>query len=64
MRHLVKNNIKMSGEGQEVWEPPVPTRLKEANPQTVGSSAHEKKAKLSQREGVSPSAVRNDGGNL
>jgi len=40
-----KDRPQFSGEGQE-------------EPQTVGSSAHEKKPQVSQREGVSPSAVR------
>ena len=54
----ITDNAQKSGEGQEVERTSFATRLKEANPQTVGSSAHEKKPKVSQREGVSPSAVR------
>ncbi len=57
-----------SGEGQEVWGTLFPTRLGKANPQTVLSSAQEKKpnrelrsreeseafSEVSQREGVTP----------
>ena len=59
-RLIQKVILEISGEGQEVKRTSFATRLKEANPQTVWSSAPEMQSKIAQREGVSPSAVREE----